>query len=179
MRGKDDIEGIRLRRREADGLIPWIPVVRAMVFGSFVHRCIGEIFVSQVGWLVRPPHIMRQIVQESRQSSAFRRLLRKVETWPSQSCGCGSDPGPLSLPPGPKAASDRCFVLHHTVASWLSTAVQRGRKMVMPTRGGSNHSLDSGLLVPYVQILRTRRRIGEKTLSQVRWLGSKLLASSR
>ena len=59
LRGQDDIEGIRLRRREADGPIPWIPAVRAMVFGSFVHRCIGEIFVSQVGWLVRPPHIIR------------------------------------------------------------------------------------------------------------------------
>ena len=40
---QEDMEGIRLRRREADGPIPQIPAVWADVFGSFVRRRVGEI----------------------------------------------------------------------------------------------------------------------------------------
>ncbi|EJK50317.1 hypothetical protein THAOC_30732, partial [Thalassiosira oceanica] len=50
--GQDDIEGIRLRRRGVYGPNPRFPAVWADVFGSFVRRCIGEISLSQVGWLI-------------------------------------------------------------------------------------------------------------------------------
>ncbi|EJK57656.1 hypothetical protein THAOC_22275, partial [Thalassiosira oceanica] len=56
---QDDIEEIHLRRREADGPIPWIPALRAMIFGSFRRRCIGEKKIGKVGWLIRPTHIMK------------------------------------------------------------------------------------------------------------------------
>ena len=56
---QDDIEEIHHRRRQADGPIPWIPAVRAMVFGSFGRRCIGEKKIGKVGWLTRPKHIIK------------------------------------------------------------------------------------------------------------------------
>lgn len=42
-----NMEGIRLRRREADDTNPRIPAVDAVVSGSFVQRRIGEIWFSQ------------------------------------------------------------------------------------------------------------------------------------
>ena len=107
-----------------------------------------------------------------------RRLVRKFETWPSRSCGCGSDPGPLSSPPEPEAASARCFVLYHTVASRLSKAVGRRRKTAMPTRGVWSDAQDSALSNHGLRVSLTPLHREEK-IGKVRWLGSKLLASSR
>ena len=56
---QDDIEEFHLRQREADGPIPWIPAFRAMVFGSFGRRCIGEKKFGKVGWLIGPTHIIK------------------------------------------------------------------------------------------------------------------------
>ena len=56
---QDDMEEFHLCSRGADGLIPWIPTFRAMVFGSFGRRCIGEKKIGKVGWLTRPKHIIK------------------------------------------------------------------------------------------------------------------------
>ena len=59
------MEGILLRQGWTYGPNPRILAVGADVFGSFVRRCIGEISFYEVGWLVRPPHIMRKIVDRN------------------------------------------------------------------------------------------------------------------
>ena len=54
----DDIEGIHLRRRELVGGIARIPELRAMVFGPFVRRCIGEKTGCKDRWLLGPTRII-------------------------------------------------------------------------------------------------------------------------
>ena len=53
----NDVEGIRLRRREGDGTIPRIPEICADVFGSSVRPRLMELCISQDDLLIsRPTH---------------------------------------------------------------------------------------------------------------------------
>ena len=56
-----DAEGIRrCHRRKGDGLIPMIPLVPTMVFGSPVRPYLRqEKKIGKVGWLIRLTHIMK------------------------------------------------------------------------------------------------------------------------
>ena len=59
LREQDDVEGICLRRREADSTNPRIPAVGADVFGFFILCCIGDLVLASRLACQAPTHIMR------------------------------------------------------------------------------------------------------------------------
>ena len=70
-RPQDNVEGIRLRRREVDGTIPQIPEICADVFGSSVCPRLMELCISKDDLLIyRPTH--RQHVALASQASKAR-----------------------------------------------------------------------------------------------------------
>ena len=67
---QDDVEGIRLRRREVAGTNPRIPEICADVFGSSVHPRLMELCISKDDLLITGPTHRQHIALASQASQA-------------------------------------------------------------------------------------------------------------
>ena len=103
---QDDVEGIRLRRREVDGTIPQIPEICADVFGSSVRPRLIELCLSQDNLLVPgTARIKRRPIATKASKARLSDGRRRPPAARRDSQGIagvilwrGSGPGPLSSP---------------------------------------------------------------------------------